>query len=85
MRLATTCCQEIVLTIPARNETVQTGSNEHRQLHGRLIGSDLKISELLDLQNLHKAFWGVLGVRIQICPVRHSGGSHDKGIRSLEK
>jgi hypothetical protein len=47
MRLATTGWQEIVPAIPARNETVETGSNEHRQLHGRLLGSDLKISELL--------------------------------------
>ena len=32
----------IVPAIPARNETVETGSNEHRQLHGRLLGSGQK-------------------------------------------
>jgi hypothetical protein len=30
MRLAATGWQEIVLAIPARNETVETGSNENR-------------------------------------------------------
>jgi hypothetical protein len=47
MRLATTDWQEIVLAIGARNETVETGSNEDRQLHGRLVASDVEMSELL--------------------------------------